>query len=80
MFYHEKDSKEKYWIWNDCVKWKFGPFKWIYSKNNFNWNIDKSMIDISRYPGYKYSIWIWEKNIFVIDEKWWVEIEGFIPK
>ena len=72
MFYFE-ENLNKYFIYTDKIKWKFWPFKWIYVKNKIYWNFSDK-IDVNNYPWYKYSIWIWEKMIFIIWLDWIIDI------
>lgn len=70
MFYYKKE-KELYYIWADAIKWKFWPFKWIFVKNKYFWEIEK---DFDKYPAYKYSVWVSKDKVFVVWSKWVVEI------
>lgn len=69
MFYQEK-IKNKYYIYSDNIKGKFGPFNWIYIKNKYLWDINPINIDENKYPGYKYSIWVNNNKLFIINENW----------
>lgn len=55
-----------YYIFIDNLKWKFWPFKWIFVKNKYLWNINNSMVNEDKYPWYKYSIWLSEDSLFII--------------
>ena len=72
MFYYEELSWG-YYIWTDKIKWKYWPFYWIYVKNKvFGKFLDK--IEFKKYPWYKYSIWIWDKKVFIIWLEWIDEV------
>lgn len=74
MFEYKKID-EKYFISSDKIKWYFWPFNWVFVKNKYLWDIDKSLIDEKSFPGYKYSIWIYNNNLFII---WMKGIEKII--
>ena len=65
MFEYKKKSSY-YWITSDNIKWNFWPFSWIYIKNKYIWDIDKGLINENKFPGYKYSIWIYNNTLFII--------------
>ncbi len=70
MFYY-KIQKNNFYIWSDKIKWKFWPFLWVFVKNTFLWNFEEKYKSLEKkYPWYKFSIWIWNKKIFIIWEEW----------
>jgi len=73
MFEYELRD-EWYYIFMDKLKWKFWPFKWVFVKNQYFWNINKDNVDEDKYPWYKYSIWISNSSMFIIWKDKKVEI------
>ncbi len=69
MFKYKKD-KFGYWISSDKINGEFWPFSWVFVKNKYLWNIDKSKVDELKYPWYKYSLWIWKSKLFIIWLNW----------
>ena len=65
MFEYKKIS-DKYWITSNKTKWEFWPFDWIFVKNKYLWDIDKTKIDEKEFTWYKYSIWVYKNSIFVV--------------
>ena len=73
MFEFE-EKLEWFYIFTDKIKWKFWPFRWIFIKNKYHWNINDYEIDEWKYPWYKYSFWFWNNSIFIISLDWTVEL------
>lgn len=69
MFEYKKINNN-YWITSDKIKWDFWPFKWVFVRNKYLWEVDKYLIDEKEFPWYKYSIWIWYNNLFIIWLDW----------
>lgn len=65
MFEYKIES-DKYWITSNKIKWEFWPFIWVFVKNKYIWNIVEWVIDEKKYPWYKYSVWVWNNNFFII--------------
>lgn len=65
MFYYER-IENKYYIWSDNTKGKYGPFEGVYVKNTFFWETDANF-EVEKYPAYKYAIWFWKSKICVIN-------------
>ena len=76
MFYYKKE-KNKFFIWSDKIKWKFGPFLWIFCKNKYLWDILEYKDLESKYPWYKFSFWVSEDKLFII---WKEGIEKILNK
>lgn len=68
MFYYKKE-KQGYYIWSDNIKWKFWPFLGIFCKNKYFWVIKETQKLEKNYPWYKYSFWVSENRIFIINKK-----------
>lgn len=68
MFYY-REEKWSFFIKIDKSSWEYGPFSWVYVKNKYLWDINKSLIDDKKYPWYKYSFWVWNDYLFII----WLE-------
>jgi hypothetical protein len=62
--------ERKYWISSDKIKWNFWPFNWVFVRNRYLWNIEKTIVNEKKYPWYKYSFWVWKEKIFIISENW----------
>ena len=68
MFEYKK-NKDKFFIISDKIKWEYWPFEWAFVRNKYLWDIETSLIDEKKYPGYKYSVWKLKNKLFVI----WLE-------
>lgn len=75
MFYF-RQTKEKFFVSSDHIFWEYGPFDWIFCKNQISWNVLENF-DFNAYPAYKYAIGFTKKRIFILEESGKIQILTF---